>query len=259
MGSHDNSNFIALNTEHQPIFDQDLHEPTTADVYLKEKSNTLSDKYWYETPAILFSKDRAIEFIPTKDMNNYEKLNAISRFFIYLGILLFLVFRNYLVLFIPIIALTLITIIWHNDATLHQENVAQFDQRVKETFGIAKDTLIDIDPLGNVCQRPNPHNPFMNVLISDYVTNPQRPPACSLTDPFINDEMTKHFEYNLYRNVDDVWDRNNSQREYYTMPSTTIPNDRETFQKWLYKLPAVCKDGDMDQCLEFDRVQQGHA
>ena len=34
----------------------------------------------------------------------------------------------------------------------------------------------------------------------------------------------------------------NSQRNFYTTPSTTIPNDRESFQKWLYNTPQTCKE-----------------
>ncbi len=238
-----------------------MNETTTADIYLKEKQNTLSDPFWSENINILWAGDRAIEFFPTRDMTNYEKLNAISRFFIYLAVILLLCFHNYLVLFIPIIGLAILYMIYHNDAVLHKENTEQFDHHVKKQFGIAPDTLIDIDDVGNVCQRPNPHNPFMNVLISDYVTNPSRPPACSLSDPFIRDEMTKHFDYNLYKDVSDVWETRNSQREYYTIPSATIPNDRDVLQRWLFKqgTEGGCKDGNQEQCGEFDRVQQGYA
>ena len=36
------------------------------------------DKFWYETPNILLRSDRLIEFFPTPDMNDSEKLNLSS-------------------------------------------------------------------------------------------------------------------------------------------------------------------------------------
>jgi hypothetical protein len=33
------------------------------------------------------------------------------------------------------------------------------------------------------------------------------------------------------------------------MPSTSIPNDRESYQNWLYRTPGkTCKEGNMDAC-----------
>jgi hypothetical protein len=40
----------------------------------------------------------------------------------------------------------------------------------------------------------------------------------------------------------------NSQRNYFTMPWTTIPNDQEKFANWLYKNPDTCKEN-QDACI----------
>lgn len=227
----------------------------TYDIYVKEKENVQSDPFWYEDITVLFDKDRLIEFFPTKDMNLNEKFNAISRFFIYLSIVLFIVYRNYNIFFIPLVALSILWIVWHNDAVMHKINIEQFDMKIKQDLGIRPDVPIKIDSVGNICQRPTPYNPFMNVLISDYTDGPNRPPACSLADDDIKAENDEYFNYNLYKNVEDIWDKNNSQRQYITMPWTTIPNDRDTFQKWLYSSRGVCKDGETDFCLEYEDLR----
>ena len=93
------------------------------------------------------------------------------------------------------------------------------------------------------CQAPSQHNPFMNVLISDYKYRPQRPPACSRkNDANIKKNIDHDFRKNLYQNLDDAWGRNNSQRQYFTMPSTTIPNDQRAFAEWLYKTGPTKKE-----------------
>ena len=232
-----------------------FYQPTTYDTYIKEKENVLSDSFWSDDPSILFDKDRVIEFFPTVDMSINERLNAISRFFIYLSFLLFIITRNYNVFFIPIIGLSILYVTYYNDSNLHLFNVEKFDDDIKKTLGLRPDIPLKIDDVGDICQRPTPANPFMNVLISDYTDNPSRPPACSQADDDIKGETKKYFDYNLYKDVDDVWDNTNSQRQFVTLPGMTIPNDRDSWIKWCCKSTNVCKDGDQDYCLEYEDLR----
>ena len=43
----------------------------------------------------------------------------------------------------------------------------------------------------------------------------------------------KYFK-DIYRDIDDAFDRKSSFRNFYTMPSTSIPNDQMEFANWLY-------------------------
>jgi hypothetical protein len=232
-----------------------MNHPTTYETYVKEKENTLGDLFWSVDPSVFFDRDRAIEFFPTKDMSTVEKLNAISRFLVYLSILLFIVKRNYNIFFIPIIGLFVIYIIYYNDSSFHRYNVEQFDQKIKTALGVHPEVPLKIDDVGNICQRPTVDNPFMNVLISDYANNATRPPACSQGDDDVKAETKKFFDYNLYKDVEDVWETRNNQRQFVTMPWTTIPNDRDSFMKWCWKSTNVCKDGDQDYCLQFEDLR----
>jgi hypothetical protein len=104
-------------------------------------------------------------------------------------------------------------------------------------------------------QMPSANNPFMNVLISDYTENPDRKPAGNIEDPEVKALIDKHFNTGLYKDIDDVWDRGNSQRQFYTNPSTTIPNDRDSFAKWCWNTPMTCKEGNLQRCLKYDDVR----
>ena len=46
----------------------------------------------------------------------------------------------------------------------------------------------------------------------------------------------------------------NSQRQFYTMPNTTIPNAQDDFAKWLYANPKTCKE-DQEFCLRYEDVR----
>jgi hypothetical protein len=227
----------------------------TSLVYEAEQKKRINDLFWVDDPKVLFSPERLIEFFPTKDMNNNEKLNALTRFSVYLSILLFIIYRNFNLFFIAIVTAIITYIIDYNLKKIQVTSEEQFDTKVKDTFNIRKDTPIRVNEFGDVCQMPTPNNPFMNVLISDYTDNPNRPPACRHDDVQAQEATEKYFNYNLYKDVEDVWGRRNSQREYVTMPWTTIPNDRDTFMKWCWKTTYVCKDGDLNYCLQEEDMR----
>ena len=61
------------------------------------------------------------------------------------------------------------------------------------------------------------------------------------------------FSQGLYKDINSVYDRENSQREFFTMPSTTIPNNQGDFANWLYMTPKTCKEGNGNQCVANNR------
>ena len=96
------------------------------------------------------------------------------------------------------------------------------------------------------CKTPTNDNPLMNVNIGD---NPLNHSACEYSDE-IKENINKKLNYNLYQDVDDLFGRYNSQRQFYTMPSTTVPNDQKSFAEWLYKTPETCKENSL--CLKYE-------
>lgn len=97
---------------------------------------------------------------------------------------------------------------------------------------------------------PTPSNPFMNVLITDITDNPTRPPAANIRTPKVQDSLDSFFRVQWTSDPTDVFGRTQSQREFITMPSTSIPNDAGSYQDWLYKIPGkTCKEGGREACL----------
>ena len=97
---------------------------------------------------------------------------------------------------------------------------------------------------------PTKNNPFGNMLPADPVN---RPPACADTLKDVKNMKDYYFKLGLYRDVNDVWDKNNSQREYNTKPSTQLPNDRDKWANWCFNSPS-CRDGDTDYCLQYNSI-----
>jgi hypothetical protein len=97
---------------------------------------------------------------------------------------------------------------------------------------------------------PTARNPFMNVLADEVRYNPGRPPAASVLDPSVKISLDDFFRTEFARDPTDVFGRSQSQREFITMPSTSIPNDVESYQNWLYKIPGkTCKEGGREACI----------
>ena len=88
---------------------------------------------------------------------------------------------------------------------------------------------------------PTVDNPFMNIdLIGDDKTKEAAP--SSWNNENIKENIEDKYNYNLYRDVGDLYGKSNSQRQFYTMPSTTIPNNQTSFAKWCYSTGPTCKE-----------------
>ncbi len=97
---------------------------------------------------------------------------------------------------------------------------------------------------------PTARNPFMNVLIDEIKYNPSRPVAASVMDPSVKVTLDDFFRTEFNADPTDVFGRSQSQRQFVTMPSTSIPNDQGSYQNWLYKIPGkTCKEGGREACL----------
>jgi hypothetical protein len=102
------------------------------------------------------------------------------------------------------------------------------------------------------CRKPTKENPFMNASILDFNTaNPPR--ACNADDEDIDNHIRLSFHEDMYRNLDDVFNRKNSQRQFFTVHHNT-PNDQEAFARWAYKFPETCKTN-QTRCLKYQDLR----
>ena len=104
--------------------------------------------------------------------------------------------------------------------------------------------------IGSNVTYPSDKNPFMNVLVDEIKYNPKRAPAASVLDPSVVLQLDDFFKTQFLDDPTDVFGKTQSQRQFYTTPSTTVPNDQDSYQNWLYKIPGkTCKEGGREACL----------
>lgn len=190
-----------------------------------QKDKSTREQFWLDDPANLFVNWR--RFVPTNDMTVPEALNSVVRFTVYSSLLVALIVQKtqYLLL-IPLVMLASILLVRLFPTT----------QVIQETFEtmrrkVSKDA-------NNAVATPTADNPFMNVLFTDYVDNPDRvaaPPdvTSKALDSSIREAFSKTSD--LFMDTSDTYGLMESSRNWVTQAATTIPNDLDGFQAFLNK------------------------
>lgn len=181
------------------------------------------DPIWFKDINVLFNDQRYLEFFPSKYMSPTEKMNAAVRLSIYISVALSVITQKYTYVYIALFTMGLTYFLYTNEIT-------------KEHFQLA---LALCEQQNQSCTRPTVNNPLMNINL---ITDPKDKDAACPPTPEIKEEIEEKFNVNLYRDVGDLYGKSNSQREYYTMPSTTIPNKQTEYAKWLYGQSSTCKE-----------------
>ena len=177
-----------------------------------------------------------INFLPLINMTFKDKLLAIVNLIIFLSLIFSLIFRNIIFILMGIILLIFIFYIYLFDEqnkidtneTLSNRNLGFYDNKI--------------------CVKPSHDNPFMNPSIIDYTNNNNNIKACPFNKEEINTNINTYFKENVFKDINDIYERNFSERQFYTVPSTTIPNDRKSYQEWLYYRDKTCKENNGIQC-----------
>ena len=187
-------------------------------------------------PHEIFRKDKLLEFWPTSSQSARDRVLATTRFIVYAMALLYLIKRDSRILALGILVLAVLYFLFiNNQIPDGQVRPAQGDGRAPY-WGRDAVTLPTID------------NPMGNVLMTDYVDNPDRPPAA--------------WSASVQAETEKVWDfihpfekKEEAQRNFYTPASTTIPNDQNAFAEAAFgpKFAPFAKDGSGVADLDSDR------
>jgi hypothetical protein len=198
---------------------------------------------WYKDINNFLDTNYLLDIVPTEKMTLTVKLNALFRFSIYASIILYALSNNVKSFLISALFAG-ITI------AIYNSNRANYDREGYNDAETDVDRKFDIDTVKQHYTVPTKQNPFMNVLMNEYTDNPKRKKA--IYNDAIKKEVDKYFNEDLYRSIDDIYQKNASDRQYYTMPSTVIPNDQDKFANWLYGIDGkTCKEGNGLKCKYF--------
>ena len=190
---------------------------------------------WYRDFFTFIDVKHMLIFYPTSDMSYNEKLNSVVRLSMYTSLVLYSFYndsRMFFLFFLTCLITYMMSYYEENKERYVVEDPEEQEEYVER------------------CTKPTRENPFMNVLMHEYTENPKRGKACNLKG--VDKYVDEYFDDNLYRSIDDIYNKNASDRQYYTMPYTEIPNDQDRFAQWLYGIEdKTCKEGNGLKCKYF--------
>ena len=205
----------------------------------------ITTPFWYNDLSIMWQMDSIIEIFPSKRFDILRKLNAIVRLSVVYTLIMYFMKRDQKYLVIPLIVMGITWMIWYKQGDIHTDTVR------KDSMSNKLDDLVKVNDLSTECRVPNKENPFMNPTLDDYGSNKPPPPkSCpSYNNVGVQRRIEELFNEDLYRDAKDIFGKNNSQRQFYTVPGNKVPNDQGSFGQWLYGTPPTCKEGNKIACL----------
>ena len=226
-----------------------------------------TEEIWFNNMSILFDTSKLLVIIPDNTMTLNEKINSLTRFILYLSLLLTILKQNYLYLYIfivPVIISYIVYMFLYNSKEFFKQEKTKMNSNLDNlnnqdnhdnrdnlnNQNNNKNNSIDFnsimeDALNDNCVLPSSENPVMNVMPTDNFQ--QRRAACNISDKKIADlvsnEINDTYREKLYNDSTSIFNNRISERSFYTMPNSSVPNDQGTFAKWLYNTPVACKLG----------------
>ena len=170
------------------------------------------ERIWFQNVKELFRYPS--RFWPTKDMSPGGQINALVRFIVYASFAAYAYNRDVKTFYFGLLLITLVSLAYN---------------------GKPGGRLATLSPVK--CKKPTRHNPFMNTLLNEYGKDPV--PPCDYET--VKEEVREKFNTGLYRNIEDLYERENSQREFITMPNGGLPPDSREFAEFLYGNVKNCK------------------
>lgn len=235
--------------------------------------------FWGNDLQILIQSPYIYEIFPTNEMSYNEKINAISRAVILVSCIGFLLTFSFSYITTGLITLVCIYfyykyqkegfstgLLLRQHAKANIEGILDINGRNASNYKQEDfDEPINVPLKTFIKEEYSPTtelNPLGNVMLTDYIDNPNRKPAPPSFNPVVIDdinnkskEITKDLYPGLntkplYSGLGNNMEFDDLMMQFYSTPSTTIPNDQGSFADYLYGYMPSCKDGDGIKCVK---------
>lgn len=249
-----------------PIDMDELEKEAGIETFDNKINESESIPFWSDNPNILFHSSYLFEFFPIENMTYEQKLNAVTRTVIILTLISFLLSGNVRTLIVGIVTIVAIFIMHFYHEKEKQKNT---DKKpivdTKENFespAVAYLNEANKQVSDDVFSKMDTSNPFNNVLMDDYKYNPDRKPAPPAFNSNVNESILSTAKQavldsnpdqpdladKLFKDLGDEYVFEQSLRPFNSNPSTTIPNDQQSFADFCYGSMVSCKEGNEFAC-----------
>lgn len=186
---------------------------------------------WIDDPvAILFGGPDVFKIWPFENESYIDRVNAFTRFVLYYGVLLSAMRNQREPLLVALACVVGVLFLVKLRTQNNTPVVTTPNIRVRHQK----------PPAG--CPSVTTNNPLANPVFGETTVVD----TCSLNHdlPLVAQQVQRSFENGLPMNNWDVYGKNNSQRQYFTM----APNDQTAFANWLYSPDVFTCDKSQRAC-----------
>jgi hypothetical protein len=207
-------------------------------------------KFWAQDPNALIQAP--YDFFPMPEMTLEQKLNALTRAILVVTALSFAYSRNTRLLVICVILL--LSIFLFHWAYKRQEGFLLSQRDALDRIKSFRDNEDGVFQAGTAV------NPLSNVLVSDWVDNPQKrpaPPSEKNSENILlqakrmvvqNNPGQPDIAEKLFADLANDFEFEQSMRPFFSTAASTIPNDQGAFAEFCYGSMVSCKEGNLFAC-----------
>ena len=173
-------------------------------------------------PKAVFKTNDLLKFWPTSTQSADERVSATTRFILYAVCVVYLINRDPRVFALGVVALSILYYMWTTNMIK--------DGKLRTTIGDGR--------MSNMFRKdvtlPTLENPMGNVLLNEYVDTPDRPSAPWY--PSMRAQVQQ-----AWSQIHPFERQRDAERNFYTVPTTTIPHDQTGFAQAAYGKPFASK------------------
>ena len=173
-------------------------------------------------PKDVFRSSELLQFWPSASQSARERVSATTRFVLYAVCLVYVITRDARVFALGAVVMAVLYYLWSSNMIS--------DGKMRSSIGDGRASSI-IRP--NVTL-PTVENSMGNVLLTDYVDYPDRPAVAWY--PSMRTQVQQ-----AWSEIHPFERQRDAERNFYTMPSSTIPNDQTGFAQAAYGKPFAPK------------------
>jgi hypothetical protein len=173
-------------------------------------------------PKEIFKTSDLLKFWPTATQSADERVSASTRFVLYAMCIVYIINRDPRIFALGGIALAILYYMWTSNMIK--------DGKMRSTIGDARLSSV----FRSNVTLPSVENSMGNVLLTDYVDNPDRPAAAWY--PSVRTQVQQ-----AWSQIHPFERQRDAERNFYTMPASTIPNDQTGFAQAAYGKPFAPK------------------
>jgi hypothetical protein len=177
--------------------------------------------FWIKEPTILFNNKYITQVWPYSYLTYDEKLNAMTRFVILLTFLGYILLQRIIIVVLGLIVIGSIVLLYKKDDIF------------ESYYGINKQPIEQNNPFGNVLMSDYKYNPNKEAVVNEYTPESEHQINTKIKD-FIVQNNDNNDIGNLFNNIGDQFTFEQNNRQFYTNPSTTIPNKQDDFLSFCY-------------------------